>query len=58
MNKKEKYYYAKTETEEPHVETKKIINLLSHKGTAVDLGCGSGRDTIALLKSRLESNSD
>ncbi len=44
-------FYQKTQNAPPHENIKKFINLINPTpGTAIDLGCGAGRDTIYLLK--------
>lgn len=43
-------FYEKTKDAQPHDNVKKINEMIEKKGIAIDLGCGSGRDTIFLLK--------
>lgn len=48
-NSIEKYYNI-TKNARPHVNVVNFLKLNIAPATAVDLGCGAGRDTIALLK--------
>ena len=43
-------YYENTEKALPHPMFKKIINMNIKPKNAIDLGCGTGRDTIYLIK--------
>ena len=43
-------YYENTENALPHPMVKKIINMNIKPKNAIDLGCGTGRDTIYLIK--------
>ena len=43
-------YYENTQNALPHPMVKKIINMNSDSKDAIDLGCGTGRDTIYLIK--------
>ena len=46
-----KKYYENTENALPHPMLKRFIDNKNIKpGSAIDLGCGAGRDTIYLLK--------
>ena len=46
---KEKYYNI-TKNSKPHLNVLNFLELNVSPGKAVDLGCGTGRDTIELLK--------
>lgn len=46
---KEKYYNV-TKNSSPHLNVINFLNLNVPPQKAIDLGCGTGRDTIALLK--------
>jgi len=50
---KEKYYDI-TKNTKPHSNLIKFLNLNLPPQKAIDLGCGAGRDTIALLKNNWE----
>ncbi len=50
MDKTKKEFYEKTKKMQSNSNVKKIIQSVSKPGLAVDLGCGAGRDTIALIK--------
>jgi len=43
-------FYEKTKNSLPSCFVKKIIESGIKPGTAIDLGCGAGRDTVFLLK--------
>ena len=43
-------YYGKTKTVMPHENVKKFIETEKKTGSAIDLGCGAGRDTVFLIK--------
>lgn len=43
-------YYNNTEDKEPNYVLKKFLEYNKKVGTAIDIGCGAGRDTIALIK--------
>ncbi len=43
-------FYKNTENALPHVTVRKFIEMKTKPGNAIDLGCGSGRDTIFLIK--------
>lgn len=43
-------YYKNTKNAPPHLMTKKFINMNIKPKYAIDLGCGTGRDTIYLIK--------
>lgn len=45
-----KKYYENTENALPHPMVQKIVDMNIVTGTAIDLGCGAGRDTIYLIK--------
>lgn len=45
-----KSYYENTKNREPHHITQKFINLNIAPGKAIELGCGAGNDTVALIK--------
>ena len=49
MNNIDKYY-ENTKNAPPHILVKKFINMENKEGKAIDLGCGTGRDTIFLIK--------
>ena len=49
MNNKDKYY-ENTKNAPPHEIVKKFIDMKNKEGKAIDLGCGSGRDTVFLIK--------
>ncbi len=44
------YYYENTKNALPHKITQKFIKMNIKEGTAIDLGCGTGRDTVFLIK--------
>lgn len=48
-NNIEKYYNI-TKNSKPHANVVSFLKLNIYPATAIDLGCGAGRDTIALLK--------
>ncbi len=48
-NSIEKYYNI-TKNSKPHANVVNFLKLNIDPATAIDLGCGAGRDTIALLK--------
>lgn len=43
-------YYKNTKDATPHENIKKFLKINSKVGKAIDLGCGTGRDTIYLIK--------
>ena len=43
-------YYENTKNSLPHENIINFIKLEENKGDAIDLGCGTGRDTIFLIK--------
>ena len=43
-------YYENTKEVIPHDNVKKFIEIEEKTGKAIDLGCGTGRDTIFLIK--------
>lgn len=43
-------YFKNTKNSLPHENIKKIIEIENMKGKAIDLGCGTGMDTIFLIK--------
>lgn len=45
-------YYDNTETNLPHKNIKKLIEIESNVGKAIELGCGAGRDTVYLIKNK------
>ncbi len=49
MKKIEKYY-ENTKDAMPHENVKKVVEIISKAGNAIDLGCGVGRDTVFLIK--------
>ena len=49
MNNIDKYY-KNTQNALPHQNVKKFIDLNKKTGNAIDLGCGTGRDTAFLIK--------
>lgn len=49
-----KKYYENTENALPHPMVKKIIDMNINPKSAIDLGCGAGRDTIYLIKNGWE----
>lgn len=51
MNKNKERYYNITKDMKPHKNIIKFLDMHVKPGKAIDLGCGAGRDTIALLKS-------
>ena len=51
-------YYENTENALPHPMVKKFMDMNNNPNYAIDLGCGAGRDTIYLIKKRMESISN
>ena len=51
MKKIEKYY-DNTQTNLPHKNVKKFIEIEPKVGKAIDLGCGAGRDTVYLIQNK------
>ena len=49
MRKIEKYY-ENTKNALPHDNIKEFIKIHTKPGKAIDLGCGTGRDTVFLIK--------
>lgn len=45
-----KEYYKNTENALPHPSVEKIVDMGIEPKTAIDLGCGAGRDTLFLIK--------
>lgn len=43
-------FYENTKNAMPHDNIKKFVEMKTKTGNAIDLGCGSGRDTIFLIK--------
>lgn len=43
-------YYENTKKALPHKNVGKFIEIGTKTGKAIDLGCGSGRDTVYLIK--------
>ena len=43
-------YYENTKNSPPHFLVEKFINMNIKPKTAIDLGCGAGRDTIYLIQ--------
>lgn len=43
-------YYENTKNAQPHDNVQKFIRLKTKVGNAIDLGCGTGRDTVSLIK--------
>lgn len=43
-------YYEKTLNKEPHEICKKSLEFCANTGTVIDLGCGTGRDTLFFLE--------
>ena len=43
-------YYKNTQNALPHQNIKKFIEMNTKTGNAIDLGCGTGRDTVFLIK--------
>ena len=43
-------FYENTKNAMPHDNVKKFIGFKTKIGNAIDLGCGTGRDTIFLIK--------
>ena len=50
MDKKWGEYYYHTKESKPHKNVEMFLTLNIMPGKAIDLGCGAGRDTIALIK--------
>ena len=47
-------YYNNTQNFSPHPIIEDFIKLNTLSSSAIDLGCGAGRDTIYLIKKRME----
>lgn len=45
-----KKYYENTKNALPHENIKEFIKMKAKSGKAIDLGCGTGRDTVFLIK--------
>ena len=45
-------YYENTKEGLPHKNIQKFIKIKTETGNAIDLGCGTGRDTIFLIKNK------
>lgn len=43
-------YYENTKNALPHENIKEFIKISNKPGKAIDLGCGTGRDTVFLIK--------
>ena len=43
-------YYENTKLAIPHENTQKFIEISNKTGNAIDLGCGTGRDTLFLIQ--------
>ena len=43
-------YFENTKNASPHDITKEFIKMKQEAGNAIELGCGSGRDTVYLIK--------
>lgn len=43
-------YYENTKDALPHKNIKEFIKINNKQGKAIDLGCGTGRDTVFLVK--------
>lgn len=50
MKKSIEKYYNITKNAKPHTNVANFLKLNIDPAIAIDLGCGAGRDTIALLK--------
>ena len=50
MDSSKEKYYNLTKNTKPHLNVLKFLELNLPPQNAIDLGCGAGRDTIALLK--------
>lgn len=48
--KKISYFLEKTQNFKPHQNIQKLLEIRKEPGTAIDLGCGAGRDTVFLLQ--------
>ena len=46
----DKYYQTENLFGEPYPELIKLYGAIEHKGKLLDLGCGQGRDAIALAR--------
>lgn len=47
-------YYENTKDALPHENIKEFLKINDKQGKAIDLGCGTGRDTIFLIKNGWE----
>ena len=54
MGDNKEKYYNNTKNAKPHLNVVNFLNLNLPPKQAIDLGCGAGRDTIALLKNNWE----
>ena len=50
MDKKIEKYYENTKSAPPYKNVERFIELEKRTGKAIDLGCGTGRDTTYLIK--------
>lgn len=54
MIKNKENYYKITKNRGPNFLTTEFLKLGITPGKAIDLGCGAGRDTVALIKNNWE----
>lgn len=45
-------YYENTKDALPHENVEEFVKIESRPGEAIDLGCGTGRDTVFLIKNK------
>lgn len=50
MEEKKERYYENTVNKPASVNVNRFLKLVTETGNAVELGCGSGRDTVCLIK--------